>query len=452
MVKPLSKAGPMRETGALPMEFGPVGPLRGTVSLPGDKSISHRALMLAAMACGHSRIDGLCDGSDVRSTIAALRAMGARVESAGGRAWDVDGVGTGGLLQPEAVLDMGNSGTSTRLLMGLVASHPISAAFTGDESLCRRPMDRVIEPLARIGADIAAAPGGRLPLTLRGLTPAVPAEHRLTVASAQVKSALLLAALNIPGVTRVVEPVPTRDHSERLLRRFGADIRIEPEGSGNLIALRGEADLKPQHLRIPGDPSAAAFLVVAALIVPGSEIRIEGVGVNPMRTGLFDMLRAMGGDLEFDNVRDLDGEPVADLVARHSPLEAVDVPPEMVPRMIDEFPVFFVAAAFADGVSRATGLGELRLKESDRIGALAEGLDAIAIKVEERDDGLVIRGSAGGPLPGGAALRSHLDHRLAMAFAVAGLHCREAIGIDDMSPVDTSFPCFASRIAELGSK
>jgi 3-phosphoshikimate 1-carboxyvinyltransferase len=451
MVGPLSKAGAMRETGALPMAFGPVGPLRGTVSLPGDKSISHRALMLAAMARGRSRIEGLCGGSDVHSTISALRAMGVPVESAGGRAWDVDGVGSGGLLQPEAPLDMGNSGTSTRLLMGLIASHPITADFTGDESLCRRPMDRVIGPLTRIGADVAAAPGGRLPLTLRGLTPAVPAEHRLTIASAQVKSALLLAALNIPGVTRVIEPVPTRDHSERLLRHFGAEIGIEPEGSGNRIALRGEAELEPRLVRIPGDPSAAAFLVVAALIVPGSEVRIEGVGVNPMRTGLFEMLRGMGGDLEFDKMRELDGEPVADLVVRHSHLRAIDVPPEMVPRMIDEFPVFFVAAAFADGVSRATGLGELRLKESDRIGALAEGLDAIAVKAEAAGDALCIRGFSGGPLAGGVAVRSHLDHRLAMAFAVAGLHCRQPVTVDDMSPVSTSFPDFVPVLRRLAA-
>ncbi len=449
MGQPLSKAPLMTAAGPLPMEFGAAGPLRGNVRIPGDKSISHRALMLAAMAVGRSRIEGLCEGSDVHSTIAALRAMGARIERAGDGVWQVDGVGTGGLLQPEAALDMGNSGTSTRLLMGLVASHPIAASFTGDASLSRRPMDRAIEPLARIGADVAAAPGGRLPLTLRGLTPAVPAEHRLTIASAQVKSALLLAALNIPGVTRIVEPVPTRDHSERLLGRFGADIRVEPAGDGHRIVLRGESELKPQHLRIPGDPSAAAFLAVAALIVPGSEIRIESVGVNPMRTGLYDMLRAMGGDIAFENERELDGEPVADIVVRHSALKAVDVPPEMAPRMIDEYPVFFVAAAFADGVSSAAGLGELRLKESDRIGALAEGLDSIAVKAEAKGDSLHIRGFPGGPLPGGVAVRSHLDHRLAMAFAVAGLRCRQPVTIDDMSPVATSFPDFVPVLRGL---
>jgi 3-phosphoshikimate 1-carboxyvinyltransferase len=449
MGRPLSKAKPMRDAGALRMEFGPAGPLRGTARVPGDKSISHRALMLAAMARGRSRIEGPCEGSDVHSTVAALRAMGVGIARDGGGAWEVDGVGTGCLLQPGRALDMGNSGTSTRLLMGLAASHPITAAFTGDASLCRRPMDRVIAPLARLGAEVAAAPGGRLPLTLRGICPAVPAEHRLTVASAQVKSALLLAALNTPGVTRVVEPVPTRDHSERLLKRFGADISVEEHGAGNSISLRGEAELAPQRVRVPGDASAAAFLAVAALIVPGSEVRIEGVGVNPLRTGLFELLRGMGGDLRFENRRDLDGEPAADLVVRHSRLQAIEVPPAMVPRMIDEFPIFFVAAAFADGVSRASGLGELRLKESDRIGALAEGLDAIAVKAEAAGDSLVVRGFPGGPLPGGVAVRSHLDHRLAMSFAVAGLHCRRPVTVDDMRPADTSFPGFAETLRAL---
>lgn len=450
MGKPLSKAGPMERPGPQPMEFGPAGPLRGTARIPGDKSISHRALMLAAMAAGRSRIEGLCDGSDLRSTAEALAAMGVGI-GRDGKAWIVDGVGTGCLLQPGQALDMGNSGTSARLLTGLIATHPIIATLTGDSSLCARPMDRVIGPLSRLGADIAAAPGGRLPLTVRGLAPAAALEHRLTVASAQVKSALLLAALNVPGVTRIVEPVPTRDHSERMLERFGVDIRVEPHAEGQLISLRGEAELEPRRVRIPGDASAAAFLAVAALIVPGSELRIEGVGVNPMRTGLYDLLRDMGGDLAFENGRDLDGEPVADLVVRHSPLRALDVPPEIVPRMIDEFPIFFVAAAFADGVTRASGLGELRLKESDRIGALADGLSAFAVKVEAKGDRLAVRGSAGGPLAGGATVESRLDHRLAMAFAVAGLHCRRPLTVDDMRPVATSFPGFVGALRGLAS-
>jgi 3-phosphoshikimate 1-carboxyvinyltransferase len=430
------------------MEFGAAGPLRGTPLLPGDKSVSHRALMLAAMAVGRSRIEGLCEGGDVHSTIAALAAMGVRI-GRDGAAWTVDGVGSGGLLQPEAALDMGNSGTSARLLTGLVASQAVTATLTGDASLCRRPMDRVIAPLARIGADIAASPGGLLPLTLRGLCPAVPLAHRLTIASAQVKSALLLAALNIPGTTRVIEPVPTRDHSERLLARFGAAIRIEAHEEGRLIELDGEAELKAQTVRVPRDPSAAAFLAVAALIVPGSEIRLEGMGVNPMRTGLYDLLRAMGGDLAFENGREQDGEPVADLLVRHAPLEAIEVPPGIAPRMIDEFPIFFVAAAFADGVTSASGLAELRVKESDRIGALAEGLVALGVEAQARGDGLSVRGVSGGPLPGGVAVRSHLDHRLAMSFAVAGLRCRRPLIVDDMSPADTSFPGFAAALAAL---
>jgi len=431
------------------MAFGPAGPLRGTPLLPGDKSISHRALMIAAMARERSRIHGLCEGSDVHSTASALRAMGVRVERAG-NAWEVDGVGSGCLLQPNRALDMGNSGTSTRLLMGLVASHPITAMFTGDESLCRRPMGRVTGPLSQIGADFAAAPGGRLPLTVRGLCPAVPAVHRLTIASAQVKSALLLAALNIPGVTRVIEPVPTRDHSERLLARFGAEIEVRPaEEGGREIKLAGEAELRPQQIKIPGDMSAAAFLIVAALIVPGSEIAIEGVGVNPMRYEVVNLISDMGGQIGLHNVREQDGEPVADLIVRHSSLRGIDVSPALIPAMIDEFPIFFIAAAFAEGVSRTSGLGELRVKESDRIAAMAEGLRAIGAKVEESEDGLEIEGSGGAPLAGGARIESRLDHRIAMSFAVAGLHCRAPVEIDDMRPVATSFPDFAETLKGL---
>ena len=449
MGRPLSKAKPMRGETALPMAFGPAGPLRGTALLPGDKSISHRALMVAAMARGRSRIHGLCEGSDVHSTMSALRAMGVRIERATD-AWEVDGLGSGCLLQPDQALDMGNSGTSMRLLMGLIASHPISATFTGDVSLCRRPMGRVIEPLSRIGADFAAAPGGRLPLSVRGLCPAVPAVHRLTIASAQVKSALLLAALNIPGVTRVIESAPTRDHSERMLARFGADIDVrEAQDGGREIALRGEAELDPQEIGIPGDMSAAAFLIVAALAVPGSELRIEGVGVNPMRCGLLSLLREMGGRIEIQDRREQDGEPVADITVRHSPLRGIEVPPSLIPAMIDEFPIFFIAAAFAEGVSRASGLGELRVKESDRIAAMADGLRAIGARVEESGDGLAIEGSGGAPLSGGAKIESRLDHRIAMSFAVSGLHSKRPIEIDDMRPVATSFPTFAETLRGL---
>jgi len=424
--------------------FGASPPLLGTVRVPGDKSISHRALLIAAMATGRSRIEGLSDGADVRSTAAALRALGVRIEWAGD-SWAVDGVGTGGLRQPAAALDLGNSGTSARLLMGLIASHGLVAAFTGDESLSSRPMNRVIAPLRRMGAEIAASPGGRLPLLVRGLCPAVPLTHVMAVPSAQVKSALLLAGLNIPGTTRIVEPVATRDHSERMLRAFGADIRVD----GEEIALTGEADLAARTVVVPGDASAAAFLAVAALIVPGSDLRIEGVGLNPGRTGLFDILREMSADLAFDNIREEAGEPVGDLRIRHSPLRAVEVPPEAVPAMIDEFPIFFIAAAFAEGTSRASGLAELRVKESDRLAVMARGLDAIGVEAQESRDGLAIVGSGGSPRAGGARIDPRLDHRIAMSFAVAGLHCAAPVEVADMAPADTSFPGFEALITGL---
>ena len=426
------------------MSFSPRGPLRGTARVPGDKSISHRALMLASLAVGRSRIEGLCDGSDVHSTIAALRAMGARIEQDADGARIVDGVGTGGLLQPEAPLALGNSGTSARLLMGLVASHPISAAFTGDASLSRRPMGRVARPLRRLGADID---GHHLPLTVTGRYPALPATHCLDIPSAQVKSALLLAGLNIPGTTEVVEMVQTRDHLVRMLRLFGVPIEVD----GLRIALRGETELRPQSLAIAGDASAAAFLAVAALIVPGSEIRIEGVGANPTRSGLYDMLADMGGDIAFENLREVSNEPVGDLVVRHSALQGIEIPPEIAPRMIDEYPILFVAAAFARGRTRARGLAELRLKESDRIAAMAVGLSRMGVQIEELDDGLAVEGSAGEPLPGGATIDPALDHRVAMAFAVAGLHARLPVGIADMSPVATSFPGFTAALDALAS-
>jgi 3-phosphoshikimate 1-carboxyvinyltransferase len=426
------------------MEFRASGPLRGTARAPGDKSISHRALICAAMARGRSRIEGLSDGSDVAATAAALRAMGVGIAREG-EGWTVDGVGAGGLLQPEGALDLGNSGTSARLLAGLVAAHPITATFTGDASLSRRPMERVAAPLRRIGAEVATAPGGRLPLTVRGLCPAVPLNHRLELPSAQVKTALLLAALNIPGISRVVEPVPTRDHGERLLGLFGADIVRD----GEAIVVRGEAELAPRRLAVPGDPSAAAFLAAAALIVPGSDLGIESVGVNPGRTGLFDLLAEMGADLVFSNVRELAGEPVADLHVRHSPLRGIDVPPGIAPRMIDEFPIFFVLAAFAQGRTRTRGLGELRIKESDRLAAMAAGLGAIGAGVEESEDGLVVDGSGGEPLAGGATIDPRLDHRIAMSFAVAGLHSRQPISVAGMSAADTSFPGFAALLRDL---
>jgi 3-phosphoshikimate 1-carboxyvinyltransferase len=431
------------------MEFGPRGPLKGKTNVPGDKSISHRALMFSALARGRSRIEGLSGGGDVMSTAAAMRAMGATIAHNGDGSWEVDGVGTGCLLQPEQELDMGNSGTSTRLLMGLVASHPITATFVGDASLSKRPMNRVIEPLSRIGAEFTASPGGRLPLTVRGICPATPVSHVLKVASAQVKSALLLAGLNTPGTTRVFEPIPTRDHSERMLRHFGVDIQVEARDGGRDITLVGEAELQPRQVKVPGDPSSAAFLAAAALIVPGSDVLIEGVSVNPLRAGLFELLQLMGGDLVYENAREADGEPVADIRVRHSKLRAVTVPQRLVPSMIDEFPIWFVTAAFADGTSRAEGLGELRVKESDRISAMAAGLAAIGVRAEESPEGLAIEGNNGALVPGGGTIQSQLDHRIAMSFAIAGLRAQRAITVDDMSPVATSFPPFVATIEDL---
>ncbi|MGN6269774.1 MAG: 3-phosphoshikimate 1-carboxyvinyltransferase [Sphingomonas sp.] len=425
------------------------GALRGTITVPGDKSISHRALMLSALAVGTSRITGLLEGEDVLATAAAMRAMGATIERRDDGTWIVHGVGVGGLLQPESALDMGNSGTSTRLLMGLVASHAITVTFTGDASLSKRPMARVIEPLSQIGAEITASPGGRLPLMVRGIVPAVPIAYTLPVASAQVKSAVLLAGLNTPGITRVIEPIATRDHSERMLQGFGADLTVEETSDGRIISLVGEAELRPQDIVVPGDPSSAAFWAVAASIVPGSDIVIANVGMNPTRTGLFAALEAMGADITEQHPRTVGGEPVADLRVRHAALSAIEVPPELTPSMIDEYPVLFVAAALASGRTVARGAHELRVKESDRIATMAEALSACGVGIEEFEDGLSITGTGGEPIRGGARIASKLDHRIAMALAVAGLAARDAVTIDDVAPVATSYPGFFTSLDDL---
>jgi 3-phosphoshikimate 1-carboxyvinyltransferase len=433
-----------------PMTFEPRGPLTGSVRVPGDKSISHRALMLSALAVGESRIEGLLEGEDVHATAAALRAMGADVVRGDDGVWQVRGVGVGGLLQPRGALDMGNSGTSTRLLMGLVASHAITATFTGDASLSKRPMGRVIDPLGLMGAAFTASPGGRLPLMVRGMCPAVPIEYRLPVASAQVKSAILLAGLNTPGTTRVIEPVPTRDHSERMLAGFGAELTVEVDADGaRIISIRGEAELTPQNIVVPGDPSSAAFMAVAASIVPGSEITIANVGLNETRNGLFRVLEAMGADISYGARRVVGGEPVADLTIRHAALRGIETDPAIVPSMVDEFPVLFVAAALAKGRSVFCGLEELRVKESDRIAVMAAGLRTIGARVEELPDGLVVEGRDGDPFSGSATIATHLDHRIAMSFAVAGLASSSSVTIDDADPVATSYPQFFDQVAAL---
>jgi 3-phosphoshikimate 1-carboxyvinyltransferase len=425
------------------------GPLKGTIRVPGDKSISHRSIMFGALAVGETRVRGLLEGEDVMATAAAMRAMGATIEKQG-EDWVIHGVGVGGLLQPENALDMGNSGTSTRLLMGLVASHEIAATFTGDASLSRRPMGRVIEPLSLMGASFEASPGGTLPLMMRGAQPAVPIEYRLPVASAQVKSAVLLAGLNTPGITTVIEPVPTRDHSERMLRGFGAEIEVEEHGGERVIRIHGEADLDPQRVEVPGDPSSAAFFIVAALLVEGSDLLIENVGLNPTRAGLVEVLRQMGGQIEELNPREVGGEPVADLRVRHSVLKGIDVDPAIAPSMIDEFPVLFVAAALAEGTTRTTGLEELRVKESDRISVMAAALAGAGAEVEETEDGLVIKGTGGEPLRGTAnePVATQLDHRIAMSMAIAGLASRDGVEVDDTSPIATSFPNFMGLLEE----
>lgn len=440
-----------------PKTFAKAGPLRGRVRVPGDKSISHRALMLSALAIGESVVEGLLEGEDVLATAAAMRLMGADIARGQDGVWRIHGVGVGGLLQPEAAMDMGNSGTSTRLLMGLVASHAITATFTGDASLSKRPMARVTDPLGTMGAVFTCAPGAKgnqyLPIMVRGACPAVPITYRLPMASAQVKSAILLAGLNTPGITTVIEPVPTRDHSERMLAGFGAKVDVTTDTDGaRHISIHGEAELTPQHVIVPGDPSSAAFPMVAACLVPGSDVRIDNVGINPTRAGLIHVLKDMGADIKLVDERSVGGEPVADLIVTHSQLKAIETSPDIVPSMVDEFPILFIAAALAEGTSKFRGLEELRVKESDRIRVMAKGLDAIGVRVEELDDGLIVHGTGGALLTGGATIAAQLDHRIAMSFAIAGLVSAAPVTIDDMSPVATSFPTFVSMLEGLGAR
>ncbi|MDE1915454.1 MAG: 3-phosphoshikimate 1-carboxyvinyltransferase [Sphingomonadales bacterium] len=438
-----------------PHRFSPKGPLAGTIRVPGDKSISHRSIMLGALAVGETRVTGLLEGEDVMATAAAMRAMGATIEKTPESEWVINGVGVGALLQPETALDMGNSGTSTRLLMGLVASHGITATFVGDASLSKRPMGRVIDPLSAMGASYTATPGAKgqtLPLTSVGAQPAVPITYRLPVASAQVKSAILLAGLNTPGITTVIEPVPTRDHSERMLKGFGADLWVEEANGERVIRIRGEAELKPQIIDVPGDPSSAAFFIVAGLIVPGSDVLIRNVGLNPTRAGIIHVLRQMGGSIEEVDAREVGGEPVADLRVRHSALHGIDVDPAVVPSMVDEFPVLFVAASLARGRTVCTGLEELRVKESDRITVMRQALELAGAHVTEIEDGMIIEGTAGAPLPGisgEAQVATHLDHRIAMSMAVAGIASQHGVTVDDIGPIATSFPNFMDLLAGL---
>jgi len=427
------------------------GALGGRVAVPGDKSISHRALMLGGLAVGESRVSGLLEGEDVLATARAMRALGAEVAREGKGDWRIAGSGVGGLAEPAVTLDMGNAGTGARLLMGLVASHPITCQFTGDASLRARPMARIARPLERMGARFIAREGCRLPLTVIGAAEPLPIAYRLPVPSAQVKSAVLLAGLNAPGETRVIEPQPTRDHSERLLRHFGASVRSEigPDGA-RIIGVTGQPELTGREVVVPGDPSSAAFLVVAGLIVPGSRLTVAGVGVNPLRTGLHDTLAEMGASITIANRREQGGEPVADLVVEAGDLRGVEVPAARAPTMIDEYPILAVAAACAEGETLLRGLGELRVKESDRLDAIARGLAACGVAVEAGEDWLRIEG-VGGPPPGGGLVAARLDHRIAMAFLVLGLATRAPVAIDDGRPIDTSFPGFVALVNGLGA-
>jgi len=426
------------------------GPLVGRVTAPGDKSISHRSLILGLLAVGETRVRGLLMAEDVLNTAAACRALGAAVEiSAAGEA-RVQGRGIGGLVEPEDVLDFGNSGTGARLMMGVLASHPLLAVATGDASLRRRPMGRVARPLESMGAELRLRAGDRLPGAIRGTGEALPIRYRLPVPSAQVKSAILLAGLNARGETTVIEPEPTRDHSERMLRHFGATVRVEDTAEGRVVTLVGQPELEGRSIDVPADPSSAAFALVAAAIVPGSRVTVAGVGLNPLRTGLLATLEEMGCDLSYGQRREVGGEPVAELTVRHGRLKGTIVPPERAPSMIDEYPILAVAAACAEGKTEMRGLAELRVKESDRLGAVAQGLAACGVKVEEGKDSLVIHGQ-GKPPAGGASIAARLDHRIAMSFLVLGLASRDPVAIDDIASIATSFPDFVALMRGLGA-
>ncbi len=429
-----------------------VGRLSGTAQVPGDKSISHRALMIAGITVGKTTITGLLEGDDVLATASALRAMGAKVEQLGGGVWRVSGVGVGGLGEPAEPLDLGNAGTATRLLMGLVATHDFTSFFTGDASLSSRPMARVIKPLEAMGARIVARSGGRLPLAVIGTATPLPITYTLPVASAQVKSAILLAGLNTPGETTVIEPVLTRDHTELMLTHFGAEMRIEElaEG-GRKITVIGHPELMPADIVVPADPSSAAFPMVAALIAPEGDIILSGVGTNPLRTGLIQTLIEMGAAITLENPRIEGGESVADLRVRSSALRGITVPAERAPSMIDEYPVLAVAAACATGRTTMLGLGELRVKESDRLAAMATGLAACGVKLSVEGDTLIVEGEGRPPL-GGAMIATELDHRIAMSFLVLGTVTAEPVMVDDGSPIDTSFPGFAALMNGLGCR
>ena len=425
--------------------------LTGRVRVPGDKSVSHRALIFGLFAEGVTRITGLLEGEDVLNTAKACAALGARVTRRGPGDWEVEGAGANGLSTPAAPLDFGNSGTGVRLMMGAVAGQDVTATFDGDASLRRRPMKRVLDPLAAMGVEIVdSAEGGRLPLTLKGSDKTKAITYETPMPSAQVKSAVLLAGLGAAGDTVVIEREATRDHTERMLAHFGADVRVEPHGAhGRRIALKGRPTLVAAPVDVPADPSSAAFPLVAALIVPGSDVTLTDVMMNPLRTGLITTLLEMGADISVVAERTEGGERVADLRVRHSRLKGVEVPPERAPAMIDEYPVLAVAAAFAEGVTAMRGLAELRVKESDRLAAVADGLAACGIAHEVVGDDLLVTGAA--TVKGGGPVATHMDHRIAMAFLVLGLASEEGVSVDDVAFIATSFPTFMPMMRALGA-
>ncbi len=437
----------------IPMTSRKSGPLRGTADVPGDKSISHRALILGAMAVGETRISGLLEGQDVLDTGAAMRAFGAEVIEHGGGEWTVHGVGVGGFAEPEQVIDCGNSGTGVRLIMGAMATSPITATFTGDASLRGRPMGRITDPISLFGAQSYGRKGGRLPMTIIGADTPVPVQYEVPMPSAQVKSAVLLAGLNVAGETVVIEKEATRDHTERMLAGFGAQLYVEEDERGRVITLTGQPELQPQTITVPRDPSSAAFPVCAALIVEGSDVLVPNIGLNPTRAGLFTTLQEMGADLTFENTREAGGEPVADLRARFSPnMKGIEVPAARAPSMIDEYPILSVVACFAEGVTTMRGVKELRVKESDRIDAMARGLEACGAHIEEDKDTMIVHGMGPGGLPGAATAAARLDHRIAMSFLCAGMAAQNPISVDDAGPIATSFPIFEPLMGSLGAQ
>jgi 3-phosphoshikimate 1-carboxyvinyltransferase len=439
----------MDEAARTPLISGkPPAPLTGRIAAPGDKSISHRALMFGALAIGETRITGLLTGEDVLRTAAAMRALGAEVNNDPDGLWRVAGRGIGGLSEPADILDMGNSGTAARLLCGILASHPIFAVMTGDASLRRRPMRRVIDPLSATGARFSAREGGRLPLAIEGAGDAMPLDYRVPVPSAQVKSAVLLAGLNAPGITRVEEPEATRDHTENMLRHFGATVSVAVSGAGRIIELQGQPELLAADVVVPGDPSSAAFPLVAALLVPGSKVTIPAVGLNPLRTGLLLCLEEMGANIVIVNRRTEGGEPVGDLDITAGPLRAIDVPAERAPSMIDEYPILAVAACCAAGTTRLRGLKELRVKESDRLAATAALLSINGVKVEIVGDDLIIHGATPA---GGGVVETHMDHRIAMSAIVLGMVTQAPVTADDAGFIDTSFPGFVDLMNRIGA-